>query len=59
LSQSATQQQGHTYADSSLSKGFETNSGRDALLTLEDIIRSRRSSNSSPVSPAPAPNPSR
>ena len=43
LSQSATQQQGHTYADSSLSKGFETNSGRDALLTLEEILRSKSS----------------
>ncbi len=44
LSQSATQEHGHTYADSSLSKGFETNSGRDALLTLEDILRTRKSS---------------
>ncbi len=59
LSQSATQQQGHTYADTSLSKGFETNSGRDALLTLEEILRSRRPSNSQPLSPAPEPNPSR
>ncbi|MDH3505149.1 MAG: radical SAM protein [Nitrospirota bacterium] len=59
LSQSATQQQGHTYADTSLSKGFETNSGRDALLTLEEIIRSRRPSDSQPLSSAPEPNPSR
>jgi hypothetical protein len=44
--QSATQQQGHTYADTSLSKGFETNSGRDALLTLEEILRSSRPSRS-------------
>ena len=43
LSQSATQEHGHTYADSSLSKGFETNSGRDALLTLEEILRTRKS----------------
>lgn len=59
LSQSATQQQGHTYADTSLSKGFETNSGRDALLTLEEILRSRRPSDSQPLSPAPEPNPLR
>ncbi|MCA9500988.1 MAG: hypothetical protein KC588_17470, partial [Nitrospira sp.] len=57
LSQSATQQQGHAYADTNLSKGFETNSGRDALLTLEEILRSRRPSSS--PSPAPQPNPSR
>jgi radical SAM superfamily enzyme YgiQ (UPF0313 family) len=57
LSQSATQQHGHTYADTSLSKGFETNSGRDALLTLEEILRSRRPSSSPPLSPAPHPNP--
>ena len=43
LSQSATQEQGHTYADSSLSNSFETNSGRDALLTLEHILRSKKS----------------
>ena len=41
LSQSATQDHGHTYADQSLSKGLEGNSGRDALLTLEELLRSR------------------
>ena len=41
LSQSATQDHGHTYADQSLSKGLEANSGRDALLTLEELLRSR------------------
>jgi len=58
LSQSATQDQGHQYADQSLSKGFETNSGREALLTLEEILQSRKSarsaiqpSHSSPVQP--------
>ena len=35
------------YADKSLSKGIEGNSGRDALLSLEEILRSRR--------PAPSP----
>jgi hypothetical protein len=30
------------YADKSLSKGIEGNSGRDALLSLEEILRSRR-----------------
>lgn len=59
LSQSATQQQGHAYADTSLSKGFEANTGRDTLLTLESILRSRRPTDSQPLSPAPEPNPSR
>ena len=59
LSQSATQQQGHTYADTSLSKGFETNSGRDTLLILEEILRSRRPLSSQSLSTAPEPNPSR
>ena len=31
-----------TYADGNLIKGIENNSGRDALLTLEEILRSRR-----------------
>jgi len=43
LSQSATQQHGHTYADSSLTQGLEANSGRDALLTLEQILRTKKS----------------
>lgn len=42
LSQSATQDHGHAYADDSLARGFEANSGRDALLTLESLLRSRR-----------------
>ncbi len=49
FSQSATQQQGHSYADSSLSKGLETNSGRDVLLTLEEILRARKPSHTSPI----------
>jgi radical SAM superfamily enzyme YgiQ (UPF0313 family) len=57
LSQSATQQHGHTYADTSLSKGFETNSGRDALLTLEELLRTRKSSDSSREFPAATPTP--
>lgn len=52
LSQSATQDHGHQYADSSLSKGLETNSGRDALLTLEEILRSKKSQTKSSLSPA-------
>ncbi|NKB80437.1 MAG: radical SAM protein [Nitrospirales bacterium] len=47
--QSATQQQGHTYADNSLSQGIERNSGRDALLTLEQILRSRKPSDPTPL----------
>ncbi len=43
LSQSSTQS---AYADQNLSKGIEGNSGRDALLSLEEILRARR--------PAPA-----
>ena len=59
LSHSATQQQGHTYAGTSLSKGFETNSGRDALLTLEEILCSRRPADSQPLSSTSEPNLSR
>ncbi len=58
LSQSATQQQGHAYADTSLSKGLEANSGRDALLTLETILRSRQSSGNELASHSARPNPS-
>lgn len=58
LSQSATQQQGHAYADTSLSKGFETNSGRDVLLTLENILRSRPSSGTEMKPPSARPSPS-
>jgi hypothetical protein len=35
-----------SYADKSLSRGIEGNSGRDALLSLEEILRSRRPSTS-------------
>jgi hypothetical protein len=38
------------YADSNLARGIEANSGRDALLTLEQILRSRN-----PDAPAPDP----
>ena len=58
LSKSATQEHGHTYADSSLSKGLETNSGRDALLTLEEILLTRKSSATSQNAPAANPTPS-
>ncbi len=58
LSQSATQQHGHAYADTSLSKGFESNSGRDALLTLENILRSRPSSGTERKPQSARPNPS-
>ena len=39
---SQTTDQSHAYADKNLSKGIEGNSGRDALLSLEEILRSRR-----------------
>ncbi|MEX5214681.1 MAG: radical SAM protein [Nitrospiraceae bacterium] len=42
------------YADGSLIRGVEGNSGREALLTLEEILRTRRSSGSSS---APQPRP--
>jgi radical SAM superfamily enzyme YgiQ (UPF0313 family) len=38
------------YADKSLLKGIDGNSGRDALLSLEEIIRSRKSSSQSMAS---------
>jgi len=38
------------YADESLLKGIDGNSGRDALLSLEEIIRSRKSSSPSMAS---------
>ena len=41
LSQSADES--GSYADQSLSRGIEGNSGRDALLSLEEILRSRQS----------------
>ena len=40
-----------TYADESLLKGIDGNSGRDALLSLEEIIRSRKSPSRSMASP--------
>ena len=63
LSQTATADdtgQSGQYADKSLIKGIEGNSGRDALLSLEEILRSRRirfcrmtSSSKSSVTPGP------
>ncbi|MGH7231623.1 MAG: hypothetical protein ACREJU_09735, partial [Nitrospiraceae bacterium] len=35
-------QTGQTYADQNLIRGVESNSGRNALLTLEEILRSRK-----------------
>jgi hypothetical protein len=35
-----------TYADENLSRGIEGNSGRDALLSLEEILASRRPASS-------------
>jgi hypothetical protein len=35
-----------TYADQNLSRGMEGNSGRDALLSLEEILASRRRASS-------------
>ena len=52
LSQSATQEQGHTYADSSLTNGLEANSGRDALLTLEQILHTKKAKSLPPVADA-------
>jgi radical SAM superfamily enzyme YgiQ (UPF0313 family) len=40
-----------SYADKSLSRGIEGNSGRDALLSLEEILRSRRQSSLAPQQP--------
>jgi hypothetical protein len=41
LSQTSTEK--GTYADVNLIRGIEGNSGRDALLSLEEIIRTRKS----------------
>lgn len=40
---SQTQKESGPYADKSLIRGIEGNSGRDALLSLEEILRSRQS----------------
>jgi hypothetical protein len=42
LSQTTRSGLSDTYADNSLIKGIEGNSGRDALLSLEEILRTRR-----------------
>lgn len=41
-----------TYADGSLIRGVEGNSGREALLTLEEILRNRKASGSSSATQA-------
>ncbi len=43
------------YADESLIRGIEGNSGREALLTLEEILRSRKGRGPSTDSVSPAP----
>jgi radical SAM superfamily enzyme YgiQ (UPF0313 family) len=50
LSQSATQKVGHQYADDSLSRGIEANSGRDTLLTLEHLLRTKKPNVALPLS---------
>ena len=47
---SQTAERSTNYADESLLKGIDGNSGRDALLSLEEIIRSRKSSSPSMAS---------
>lgn len=47
---SQTAEAPRSYADQSLLKGIDGNSGRDALLSLEEIIRSRKSSSQSMAS---------
>jgi radical SAM superfamily enzyme YgiQ (UPF0313 family) len=44
---SQTAETSKTYADQSMLKGIDGNSGRDALLSLEEIIRARKSSSQS------------
>jgi hypothetical protein len=39
------------YADQNLTKGLEAHSGREALLTLEQIIKSRKTPESSNNAP--------
>ncbi|MEW6543377.1 MAG: radical SAM protein [Nitrospirota bacterium] len=43
------------YADGNLIRGIEHNSGREALLNLEDILRSRKTASPSVPSPSPTP----
>src|SRR5574338_51921 len=50
---SQTAQPVDSYADKSLSRGIEGNSGRDALLSLEEILRSRRSASVGTTAPEP------
>ncbi|MBI3603333.1 MAG: radical SAM protein [Nitrospirae bacterium] len=45
--QDAATQSAPAYADGNLIRGIENNSGRDTLLTLEEIIRSRKTAYSS------------
>jgi hypothetical protein len=47
-----------SYADQSLSRGIEGNSGRDALLSLEGILRSRPSTRLSSTANRQPPEPS-
>lgn len=50
----AASAKGTGYADQSLARGIEGNSGRDALLTLEGILRSRNTATTaSPITSAP------
>jgi hypothetical protein len=44
----------HRYADQNLARGLETNSGREALLTLGEILRSRKADGSSTSSVHPS-----
>ncbi len=43
--------QSEAYADKNLIRGIEGNSGREALLTLEEILRSRKTAQSANTSP--------
>jgi radical SAM superfamily enzyme YgiQ (UPF0313 family) len=47
------------YADSSLARGIHANSGRDALLTLEQILRSRKAETRASDATASTPTPAR
>ena len=58
LSQTETGGQGAAapaYADGNLIRGIEGNSGREALLTLEEILRSRKASSDASARPSGTP----
>lgn len=57
LSQTASAGGAEAYADDNLIRGIQDNSGRDALLTLEHILRSRKQTAGKSLASTPDPTP--